>query len=72
MRPHLVFKCKAIIAEVLIQRFIKVFHCGALLVPLLGTRHLSLGSDMEVGSDKNIRDSDHGLCLLLSFAYYLV
>jgi hypothetical protein len=35
-------------------------YCGELLVLLLGIWHLSLGLDKEVGSDRNIRNSDRG------------
>ena len=38
-------------------------------MPLLGIWHLSLGLDKEVGSDKNIRNSDRGALLLV---FYLI
>ena len=41
-------------------------------MPLLGIWHLSLGSDKEVGSDKNIRNSDYGALFITLLSYYLM
>jgi hypothetical protein len=41
-------------------------------VPLLGIRYLSLGLDKEVGSDKTIRNSDHGALFTTLLDYHLM
>ena len=41
-------------------------------MPLLGICHLSLGSDKEVGTGKNVRNTDRGALLTALLDYCLV